>query len=131
MVFALGAGVSIYEGISHILRPEPIQNPAVNYVVLAFSDLFDGTTWWIALRHFRGGMRFSKLPRAIHESKDPSSFMVLFEDSAALTGLIIAFVGTYLSVRLELPILDGVASILIGLVLAAQRLCSRGKRKDF
>ena len=119
MVFALGAGVSFYEGISHILNPEPIQNPGVNYAVLALSALFDGTTWWIALRHFKGRMRYSNLFRAIRQSKDPSSFMVLFEDSAALIGLMIAFVGTYLSVRLDLPILDGVASILIGCVLAA------------
>jgi cation diffusion facilitator family transporter len=119
MVFALGAGVSFYEGIAHVLDPEPIRNAAVNYTVLGLSALFDGTTWWIALRNFKGRMKFSSLIEAIHNSKDPPSFMVLFEDSAALIGLIIAFAGTYLAVTLDLPILDGVASILIGLVLAA------------
>lgn len=119
MVFALGAGVSLYEGVIHMSRPEPIQNAAVNYAVLGLSALFDGTTWWIALRTFKGRMRYSALFKAIKESKDPPNFMVLFEDSAALIGLIIAFAGTYLSVRLDLPILDGVASILIGFVLAA------------
>jgi len=119
MVFALGAVVSFYEGVAHVLNPEPIRNAAINYAVLGLSALFDGTTWWIALRNFRGGMKFSSLVGAIHNSKDPPSFMVLFEDSAALIGLIIAFAGTYLVVRFDLPILDGVASILIGVVLAA------------
>ena len=118
LVFALGAGVSFYEGVAHILNPEPIRNSAVNYAVLGLSALFDGTTWWIALRNFKGRMKFSSLIGAIHSSKDPPSFMVLFEDSAALIGLILAFAGTYLSVRFDLPIVDGVASILIGIVLA-------------
>jgi divalent metal cation (Fe/Co/Zn/Cd) transporter len=118
MVFALGAGVSLYEGVLHVFNPEPIQNAAVNYIVLALSVLFDGTTWWLAMRSFKGRMHYSDILRAIRESKDPSSFMVLFEDSAALTGLMIAFAGTYFSVRLDLPILDGVASILISFVLA-------------
>ncbi len=118
MVFALGAGVSLYEGVLHVFNPEPIQNAAVNYIVLALSVLFDGTTWWLAMRSFKGRMHYSEIRRAIRESKDPSSFMVLFEDSAALTGLMIAFAGTYFSVRLDLPVLDGVASILISFVLA-------------
>jgi cation diffusion facilitator family transporter len=118
MVFALGAGVSLYEGITHILNPEPIQNVAVNYAVLGLSVLFDGTTWWIALRNFKGQKSYGDLFGAIHKSKDPPSFMVLFEDSASLVGLTIAFAGTFFSVQLDLPILDGVASILIGLVLA-------------
>jgi cation diffusion facilitator family transporter len=119
MVFALGAGVSLYEGITHILNPEPIQNVAVNYAVLGLSVLFDGTTWWIALRNFKGQKSYGELFSAIRNSKDPPSFMVLFEDSASLIGLAIAFAGTFFSVQLDLPILDGVASILIGLVLAA------------
>lgn len=119
MIFALGAGVSLYEGIMHVLDPQPIQNAAVNYVVIGLSALFDGATWWIALRNFRGRMRYRDLFRAIRDSKDPTSFMVLFEDSAALIGLLVALIGTYSSVQLDLPLLDGIASILIGLVLAA------------
>ncbi|MEJ0096058.1 MAG: cation diffusion facilitator family transporter [Methylocella sp.] len=118
LVFALGAGVSIYEGVTHILDPTPIENPHVNYIVLALSAIFDGATWWIALRNFKGKKPYSALFQAVRESKDPPSFMVLFEDSAALLGLLIALVGTYLSVSLRMPALDGVASILIGLVLA-------------
>jgi len=119
LVFALGAGVSFYEGVARVLNPEPIRNPVVNYAVLGLSALFDGSTWWIALRNFKGRMKFSSLIGAIHNSKDPPSFMVLFEDSAALIGLIVAFAGTYLSVKFYSPIVDGFASILIGVVLAA------------
>lgn len=119
MVFALGAGIALYEGVAHILNPAPIQDTVVNYVVLALSALFDGTTWWLALRNFKGRMHYSNLFGAIRKSKDPAAFLVLFEDSAALIGLGIALAGTYFSVRYDLPVLDGVASILIGLVLAA------------
>ena len=119
MVFALGAGAAFYEGVSHVLNPEPIQNAAISYAVLGLSALFDGTTWWLALRNFKGRTRYANLFRAVRRSKDPSSFMVLFEDSAALIGLSIAFAGTVLSIWLGVPAIDGVASILIGLVLAA------------
>ena len=119
LVFALGAGFSLFEGIAHVIAPEPMQNPAINYTVLGFSALFDGATWWIALRNFKGHLLYRELFSAIRNSKDPPSFMVLFEDSAALIGLIVAFAGTYLSVRLGLPVLDGVASIMIAFVLAA------------
>ena len=118
LVFALGAGVALYEGIIHVLRAEPIQNARVNYVVLGLSALFDGSSWWIALRNFKGEKRYAELFGAIRDSKDPPTFIVLFEDSAALIGLMIAFVGIYFSMRLNLPVLDGAASILIGLVLA-------------
>ena len=118
LLFALGAGISLYQGIIHVLNPEPVQHVAVNYVVLGISALFDGTTWWLALRNFKGQKRYSELAEAVRRSKDPPSFMVLFEDSAALVGLLVAFVGIFLSVSLDLPILDGVGSILIGMVLA-------------
>jgi cation diffusion facilitator family transporter len=118
LVFAVGAGFSFYEGIAQVINPTPIRNPAASYVVLGLSSLFEGSTWWIALRNFKGEKPYRDLLGAIRDSKDPPSFMVLFEDSAALVGLLVAFVGTYLSVSLSLPVLDGVASILIGLVLA-------------
>ncbi len=119
LVFVVGAVVSFLEGMSHILHPHPIENPAVNYVVLGLSALFDGTTWWMALRNFKGHKPYGELIGAVRDSKDPPSFMVLFEDSAALIGLFVAFVGSFLSVQLELPVLDGVASLIIGGVLAA------------
>ena len=118
LLFAFGAGVSLYQGVVHVLNPEPVQHLAASYIVLGLSALFDGTTWWLALRNFRGERRYSDLLNAIRESKDPPSFMVLFEDSAALAGILVAFASIYLSVRLDLPVLDGVGSILIGLILA-------------
>jgi cation diffusion facilitator family transporter len=118
LVFALGAVVSLHEGITHVVHPEQIKNAMANYVVLALSALIDGSSWWITLRTFKAEKRYSEIFGAIRHSKDPPSFIVLFEDSAALIGLGIAFVGIYLSISLSRPALDGVASILIGIVLA-------------
>ena len=118
LLFAFGAGVSLYEGVIHVFSPEPVQHVTANYAVLAISTMFDGTTWWLALRNFRGERRYSELVDAIRNSKDPPSFMVLFEDSAALAGILVAFTGIFLSVDLNLPVLDGIGSILIGLILA-------------
>ncbi|HEY2736053.1 MAG TPA: cation diffusion facilitator family transporter [Polyangiales bacterium] len=118
LVFAAGACVSIYEGVSHVLHPAPVENVAVSYIVLALSVLFDGTSWVITMKTFRGKRAYSELLDAVHESKDPPSFIVLFEDSAALIGLAIAFLGIFLSQLLKQPVFDGIASILIGLVLA-------------
>jgi cation diffusion facilitator family transporter len=118
LIFALGAGVSVYEGVSHVRRPTPIESPLVNYIVLGLSFLFEGGSWCVALREFRAAKGDLGYYEAVHESKDPTTFMVLFEDSAALLGLLIAFAGTYVGDMLDLPVLDGVASIGIGAVLA-------------
>jgi cation diffusion facilitator family transporter len=118
LIFALGAGVTIYKGIQHVLNPAPIENVGINYIVLALSALLDGSTWWLALKNFKGKNRNLGLFAAVRKSKDPPSFIVLLEDSAALVGLFIAFIGILLSVSFALPILDGASSILIGLVLA-------------
>jgi len=118
MVFALGAGVSLYEGILHILFPKPISDPLVNYLVLGLAFLFEGTSWLLALRQFRALKGPLGYYEAFRRSKDPISFMVLFEDSAALIGILIAALGTFASTSLNAPVFDGVASILIGLVLA-------------
>jgi cation diffusion facilitator family transporter len=119
LLFAFGAGVSLYQGIIDVLDPKPVQHVTASYLVLAISALFDGTTWWLALRNFRGERHYSELLSAIRDSKDPPSFMVLFEDSAALAGILVAFASIHLSDRLDLPVLDGVGSILIGVILAA------------
>lgn len=119
LVFAVGAGVSLYEGIIHIMEPEPVANPLVNYVVLGFAMLFEGTSWFIALKEFRtvkGEMGYVK---AVRISKDPSIFTVLFEDTAALLGLLVAFIGISAAQFLDMPELDGVASIGIAIILGA------------
>lgn len=118
LIFSLGAGVSIYEGIIHILSPQKIEDPLISYVVLGVSMLFEGTSWWIALREFRKDKGPGGYVDAVLQSKDPTTFTVLFEDSAALVGLLIAFVGIFFAQLFDMPELDGVASIGIGLVLA-------------
>jgi cation diffusion facilitator family transporter len=119
LLFALGAGVSIYEGVSHILAPRPLEDAHVSYIVLALSALFDGASWIIALRAFHHAKGDHGIWEAIRRSKDPPSFMVLCEDSASLVGIAFAACGIALSEQFSRPELDGVASILIGLLLAA------------
>jgi cation diffusion facilitator family transporter len=122
LMFTLGAGVAFYEGIRHILHPNDIVDPQVSYIVLAASALFEGATWFIALREFRKAKGDLGYYEAVRRSKDPPSFIVLFEDSAALLGLLIAFIGTFASTRLAIPELDGVASIGIALLLGITAL---------
>jgi cation diffusion facilitator family transporter len=119
LIFALGAGVAFYQGIAHLRHPSPIESPLVSYVVLALSACFEGASWRIALREFRAAKGELGWFAAVRQSKDPASFMVLFEDSAALLGLAIAAAGTAASETLGRPEFDGIASIGIGLVLAA------------
>jgi cation diffusion facilitator family transporter len=119
LVFAVGAGVSFYEGLIHIMKPEAVANPLVNYVVLAFAMLFEGASWTVALKEFRAVKGKLGYVRAVRQSKDPSVFTVLFEDTAALLGLVIAFIGISAAQIFDMPQLDGVASIGISLVLAA------------
>ena len=118
MVFALGAVVSIYQGILHIRYPEEMQNPMINYIVLGVAILCEGTSWFVALKAFRKIKGKQGYFETFRQSKDPTTFTVLFEDTAALIGLLIAFIGIYLSHALNMPVLDGLASVFIGLVLA-------------
>ena len=122
LVFALGAGVSVYEGVSHLLHPEPMERPLVNYIVLLASMVFEGSSWLIALRDFRAHKGDLGYFQAFRRSKDPTTFTVLFEDSAALLGLVIALAGIGAAQWLAMPRLDGVASIAIGIVLAISSL---------
>ena len=117
LLFALGAGISFYQGIAHIKDPHPIEQPIVNYIVLACSAIFEFGSWTIAFKEFRRTKGKLDYYEAFLRSKDPPVFLVLFEDSAALIGLVIAFVGTFASIKLEMPVLDGVASIGIAAVL--------------
>ena len=118
LVFALGAVVSIYQGIQHIRHPEEIVSPYINYIVLSLAIICEGTSWYIALKSFKKSKGKLSYFEAFRRSKDPTTFTVLFEDSAALLGLFIALIGIYLSHQFNLPVLDGVASICIGVVLA-------------
>jgi cation diffusion facilitator family transporter len=117
LIFALGAGVSMYEGILHVIAPVPISNPVVNYVVLALALVIEGGSWGVAIKEFRAVKGKRGYFEAVRRSKDPTMFMVLFEDTTALIGILIALAGIAASQALGLPVLDGVASIGIGLLL--------------
>ncbi len=119
ILFGTGGGMSIYEGVTHVLNPGPLEDPFWAYVTLGLAALFEGTSFVIALREQVRVKGNESVLMSIHSSKEPTIFVVLFEDGAALTGLAIAFSGIYLSHRLDQPSLDGVASICIGLLLAA------------
>lgn len=118
LVFALGAGVSFYEGVMHVMQPERIHNVFINYIVLTLSFVFEGGSWLIALQSFRKTKGKLGYIAAVRRSKDPTVFTVLFEDSAALLGLIVALIGITASVITQNPIFDGIASIGIGCILA-------------
>lgn len=118
LVFALGAVVSIYHGILHIRNPAPVQDAFVNYAVLGLAFMFEGASWRVAFKHFREVKGSLGYYEAFRASKDPPSFVGLFEDSAALIGIAIAACGTYAATSLQMPAFDGAASILIGVMLA-------------
>jgi cation diffusion facilitator family transporter len=118
LVFALGAGVSIFQGVQRVRHPQQIENAIVSEIVLAASFLFEGYSWVVSLRQFNKAKGPLGYYEAFVKSKDPPLFMVLFEDSAALIGIVIAAVGTVLAAHFGMPLADGISSILIGLVLA-------------
>jgi cation diffusion facilitator family transporter len=119
LIFGVGAGVSIYEGVAKIRSPGVIQNVAVNYFVLALAAVFEAGAWWVAYKAFQARRGQLGLMEAVRRSKDPTVFTVLFEDTAAMLGIVAAFLGIWLAQALEMPVLDGVASVVIGAILAA------------
>jgi cation diffusion facilitator family transporter len=117
LIFAVGAGISIYEGINHILHPPTLHDPTVNYIVLGFAMIFEGGALYFAVTEFnkvRGSFSYIE---AVQRGKDPSMFVVLFEDCAAMLGLVVAFAGIMLAQITENILWDGVASVIIGLIL--------------
>ncbi|MDB5698323.1 MAG: cation transporter [Alphaproteobacteria bacterium] len=119
LLFGAGACVSVIEGIMRLQHPRPIENPIVSYIVLTLSLIFEGSSWTVAYRNFRSNIDERGYWAALRESRDPSQTVVLLEDSAAVAGIFIALVGTWLATAFEQPQFDGLASILIGILLAA------------
>ena len=118
VIFGAGGGISVYEGILHLAHPADVTRPAWNYGVLAFAAIFESISWVIAVRHFRATRpRGRGVVETIRRSKDPAQFIVLLEDSAALVGLVIAAAGLGLDALLGVRVFDGIASILIGVLL--------------
>ncbi len=118
LIFGLGAGISIYEGIHKIAEPIPIIDPHINYIVLGLAVVFESIACSVALKEFNKSKGSMGVFKAIRVSKDPAVFTVLFEDFAALVGLIVAGVTLYCAEHFHMPVLDGVGSVLIGLILA-------------
>ena len=117
LIFAVGAGVSIYEGIAKLIEPHPIRSPHVNYIVLGIAFVFEAVAWTVAFKAFRRSKGSRGYIEEIRRSKDPTIFTVLFEDSAAALGLVTAFIGIALGQWLGQPWLDGAASVVIGIIL--------------
>lgn len=117
LIFALGAGFSIYEGIHHLLHPQPLKNPMLNYVVLGLAIVFEGGALWVALKVFNRAKGSRGIVEAVHHGKDPTLFVVLFEDTAAIAGLLVALGGIALGQITGNPAFDGIAAILIGVIL--------------
>ena len=117
LVFALGAGFAVYEGVNHLRHPVPIEHAAVNYAVLGIAFAIEGWSWLISFKQFEAARGDLDFYAAFRASKDPPSSMVLFENTAALLGLVVAAIGTFSAVTFHQPMYDGVASIVIGLIL--------------
>ena len=117
LIFTLGAGISIYEGLHHIANPAILRDPTINYIVLAVAILLEGAAWYFAYREFKKGMGHRGFFESVKQEKDPSTFLVLFEDSAAILGLFVALFGIMLSQYTGNMLYDGIASVLIGVIL--------------
>lgn len=117
LVFAIGGGMSVYEGISHIKHPEPITNLSWNYSVLFAAFVFEGASVYFPLKNLKKQYPDKSIFRALRLSKDPAIFAVIYENIAAMIGVSIALAGIFLGSYFNNPYIDGVASILIGIVL--------------
>ena len=122
ILFSGGGGLSIYKGIDHLISSEPVSHSYANYVILCLALVFEGTSWYIALKEFRRTKNGRSYFRAVHRAKDPSIFIVLLEDSAAIIGLLVALAGIVCSELTNNPAYDAGAAIVIGLILAATAL---------
>ena len=122
MIFAVGAGISIYEGTHRLLNPTPIDNILINYIVLTLAMIFEGAAWFFALKEFKQAKGKWGYIEAVQRGKDPSIFVVLFEDSAAMLGLLVALLATILTQATGNLYFDGIASIIIGFILAGTAL---------
>ena len=118
LIFGLGAGISFYEGIQRIRAPEALTDVYLNYAVLGAAFVFEGAAWWIAFREFRRVKGPRGWLEAVQASKDPGVFTVLFEDTAAMLGLVVAFAGIWIGETFGIPEFDGYASIGIAAILA-------------
>jgi cation diffusion facilitator family transporter len=119
LIFALGGGIAIYEGVQHVLHPRHLENVQWNYLVLVLAMVFEGSALRLALKQFNVSRRNKPFLRALRDSKDTSTVAIVIEDSAALIGLMIALLSVFLGQVSGWPYFDGIGSVLIGLLLVA------------
>lgn len=119
VLFGVGGGISLYEGIIHLQHPAELSDPTWNYIVLGLAVVFESIAFIIAFRALAHTAGERSMWKAVQGSKDPTIFVVLFEDAAALAGLVVAFLGVYFSHRLDMPVLDAVSSLVIAVILMA------------
>ncbi len=119
LIFALGGGIAIYEGILHLIQPEPITNIKINYIVLGIAFFVEGASLIVALKEFSGSVTLRGLLKRIRRSKDAAGFAVIIEDLGAMVGLVVAFLGVFIGDYFNIVYADGVASIIIGLILTS------------
>lgn len=117
LIFALGGGIALYEGIQHIIHPKEITDPFWNYVVLILAIIFEGSSLFVALKQFNKTKGNSSFYKAIVDTKDTATAAVVIEDSAAVTGLIIALITLILGQVTGIEYFDGIGSVLIGILL--------------
>ena len=120
--FGIGGGLSIYEGINHLQHPAPLEDPFWNYLVLAAAAVFEGISWVIGYGQFSKVKGKTGAWEAIRIGKDPSLITVVVEDTMALIGLAVAFLAIYLGHHFDNVYIDGVGSLIIGLLLASAAL---------
>jgi cation diffusion facilitator family transporter len=118
LIFAVGSGLSFYEGFQQILNPHVISNVNVSYGVLIFALILESAAWYVAFREIGKSRGNDSLFNAVRKSKDPAVFAVLIEDTAACVGLVVAMIGIYIADTFNMPIFDGIASVVIGVLLA-------------
>lgn len=130
VLFAGGAGISVYKGIDHLISPVPVKHSYVSYGVIGLAFLFEGTSWYIAQQEFSRSKGAWGYIQAVHRGKDPSIFVVLLEDSAAIIGLVVAFTGILLSHITGSPAYDAAAAVIIGLILAGTAILLASETKS-
>ena len=118
LIFGLGAGLALYEGITHLLHPTAIENPKWNYIVLGASFIFNLVSFLITLKEFNKSKNGDSFWATIKKSKDPTNFVILFEDAGDVLGVLVALAGVYFGHKYNNPYFDGAASIIIGIILA-------------
>lgn len=130
-IFIVGAAFSIMDGVEKYQSPEVIRNPNLSYIVLGLAIVFESITWLAAAREFRRRQEGKGIMDTIRDSRDPAIITVLFEDTAAILGIIIAGVGIYLSASLGIHKADGIASIIIGVLLTGVAIILAFESRDF